>query len=116
MTMFIVLAACVFLWGLQYKLSLYEPAQSPSHNIPMAKLLSRNELSSTSENSSYTQAMSSAKILLPGTYVLPMILLVFCAICLSESGVSEFVDGPSQQLKQALLESFFVRPPPVLYC
>ena len=40
---FLGLAISVFAWGLQYKLSLYDPPHSTSHEIPEAKLLSRNE-------------------------------------------------------------------------
>ncbi len=40
---FLGLAICVFTWGLQYKLSLYDPPHSTSHAIPEAKLLSRDE-------------------------------------------------------------------------
>jgi hypothetical protein len=114
MTMFIVLATCVFLWGLQYKLSLYEPPQSPSHSVPVAKLLSRNELSSTSENSGYTQAKSPTKVLLAAFNALPLMSLILCAMCVPESGWRKWVESPSQQLQQGILESFFVRPPPVL--
>ncbi len=42
---FLVLAISVFTWGLQYKLSLYDPPHSTSHAIPEAKLLSRDEQS-----------------------------------------------------------------------
>ena len=42
---FIGLAIAVFTWGLQYKLSLYYPPHSTYHQIPEAKLLSRNEQS-----------------------------------------------------------------------
>ena len=34
---------CVFTWGLQYKLSLYYPPHSSFHQVPEAKLLSKNE-------------------------------------------------------------------------
>src|ERR1035441_7618159 len=47
---FLGLAFCVFAWGLQYKLSLYDPPQTTSHQIPKAKLLSREEQSSTAES------------------------------------------------------------------
>ena len=40
---FLGLAISVFAWGLQYKLSLYDPPHCSSHEIPEAKLLSRNE-------------------------------------------------------------------------
>ena len=45
---FLSLALCVFAWGLQYKLSLYDPPQAASHQVPQAKLLSKNEWSPTS--------------------------------------------------------------------
>ena len=41
--MFLGLGICVFAWGLQYKLSLYYPAHSTFHQVPAAKLLSKNE-------------------------------------------------------------------------
>jgi hypothetical protein len=37
------LAISVFTWGLQYKLSLYYPKHSTYHQLPEAKLLSKNE-------------------------------------------------------------------------
>lgn len=33
----------IFVWGVQYKLSLYDAPGSPSRSIPQAKLLSPNE-------------------------------------------------------------------------
>ncbi len=43
--LFIGLGISVFIWGLQYKVSLYFPAHSVYHQIPQAKLLSRDEQS-----------------------------------------------------------------------
>lgn len=37
------LGVCVFVWGLNYKLSLYEPPHSISHHMPAAKLLTGKE-------------------------------------------------------------------------
>ncbi|MES2222967.1 MAG: hypothetical protein V4587_18600, partial [Acidobacteriota bacterium] len=37
------LAVAVFTWGLQYKLSLYDPPQAITRNMPRAKLLSADE-------------------------------------------------------------------------
>jgi len=39
----VALGVCVFVWGLKYKLSLYDPPHAPSHRIPAAKLLSGKE-------------------------------------------------------------------------
>ena len=46
---FMALALSVFSWGLGYKLSLYDPPQSSSHQIPQAKLLSRDQEAATVE-------------------------------------------------------------------
>jgi hypothetical protein len=39
----VFLGACVFAWGLRYKLSLYDPPHSISHRMPAAKLLTSRE-------------------------------------------------------------------------
>jgi hypothetical protein len=39
----VTLGAAVFVWGLSYKLSLYDPPQASSHQMPAAKLLSNRE-------------------------------------------------------------------------
>jgi hypothetical protein len=39
----VTLGAAVFVWGLSYKLSLYDPPQASSHQMPAAKLLSSRE-------------------------------------------------------------------------
>jgi hypothetical protein len=41
----VLLAVCVFAWGLKYKLSLYDPPRAVSHNMPAAKLLAGKERS-----------------------------------------------------------------------
>ena len=41
--LFVVLGTCVFLWGLGYKLSLYDLHEPSVHRVPEAKLLSGNE-------------------------------------------------------------------------
>jgi hypothetical protein len=108
------LASCVFLWGLQYKLSLYESPQAPSHHVPMAKLLSRNEESDNSESSTYTQSKPPSKALRAASCAVLFILLIACIFCLPALNHRERLENVLLQLRQALLESFFVRPPPVL--
>jgi hypothetical protein len=112
--MFTALACCVFLWGLQYKLSLYYPPQATSHHVPMAKLLSKNEQSQTLEPSAYTQTKPAIKTLLAPVNVLPFILLVICAFSLTVSSFQAAVTQPPLKLRKALRETFFVRPPPIL--
>jgi hypothetical protein len=103
----------VFLWGLEYKLSLYYPPQSNSHHVPMAKLLSKNEQSQTQETSAYTQTKPAIKALLAPLNVSPFILLVICAFGLTASSFQTAVTQPPLKLRQALREIFFVRPPPI---
>src|ERR1039458_5292856 len=60
---FLGLAFCVFAWGLQYKLSLYDPPQTSSHQIPKAKLLSRDEQSSTAEHPLVIRTKTSTRVI-----------------------------------------------------
>jgi hypothetical protein len=39
----VLVGLCVFAWGLQYKLSLYDPPHAISHRMPAAKLLTGKE-------------------------------------------------------------------------
>jgi hypothetical protein len=110
--MFTALACCVFLWGLQYKLSLYYPHQAPSHHVPMAKLLSKNEESNTQEISKYTQSKPAIKALLTGSSLLLFILIVVCTVSMAALSVRAAAYHPSLELLQALRETFSIRPPP----
>ena len=56
------LAFCVFTWGLQYKLSLYDAPHSISHQMPAAKLLSRDEQATVVENPLLKSAPASDTI------------------------------------------------------
>ena len=60
--MFLGLAFCVFGWGLQYKLSLYDPPQAVSHEIPQAKLISKDEQSLTTDNPLIKRLNASDKV------------------------------------------------------
>ena len=70
---FLGLAISVFAWGLQYKLSLYDPPHCSSHEIPEAKLLSRNEQATVAEGF----FVSSTKAWPVIAQFLPFSLLVF---------------------------------------
>lgn len=80
----------------------------------MAKLLSKNEQSDTTEKSIYTQSNPTDKVLYPVFNVALLCLLIVCVFCLPGLNRRERAQNPSLPLQQALLESFFVRPPPVL--
>jgi hypothetical protein len=105
----------VFLWGLQYKLSLYDPPQAASHHqVPIAKLLSKNELSSTENDSTLDQLSHAIKAVHPAPPAALFLLLAVCFFSVTIAIWRILVDHPPLELKQALLETFFVRPPPTL--
>jgi hypothetical protein len=80
----------------------------------MAKLLSKNEQSNTQELSKYTQTKPPIKALLTPYSLFPIILLAVCAIRVQASDVLKAVNQPPFELRDALREAFFVRPPPIL--
>jgi hypothetical protein len=106
------LAFCVFTWGFQYKLSLYDPPQTAPHQVPMAKLLSRNEQSDRLEDSIFTQSNPPTKVLRWASTAALLILLIACLISPPDSSQWRPVEHRSMQLRQSLLEAHFVRPPP----
>jgi len=112
---FLGLSICVFAWGLQYKLSLYDPAQAPSHQIPQAKLLSRNEQVSTAPGQQVIRTKTSTTV----SYTVPVavffvLLLVFCAMSPQRAGEREERASDSWHLCRGQLSFLFVRPPPFL--
>src|ERR1022692_3356412 len=73
---FLGLAFCVFTWGLKYKLSLYDPPEAASHHIPKAKLLSKNEQSSSTESPLVVRTRTSTRaIYTVPTFVFFILLL-----------------------------------------
>jgi hypothetical protein len=111
---FAVLAGCVFLWGLQYKLSLYEPPQSASHSVPMAKLLSRNEETRTLEGSNFISSKPLARVMRGVPNAALFLFLILYIYCLPALSHRQRPANPPWQLRRALLEAFYVRPPPAV--
>jgi hypothetical protein len=112
---FLGLAFCVFAWGLQYKLSLYDPPQTSSHQIPKAKLLSRDEQSSTAESPLIIRAKTFTSVIYTAPTAVFLILLL--AIRALNPPASKRVEQPAHKLlnlHRAILNTLFVRPPPVL--
>ncbi len=112
---FFGLAFCVFMWGLQYKLSLYDPPEVASHHIPMAKLLSKNEQSSSTESPLVVRTRTSTRVI----YTVPTV--VFLILLLTVSVLNPPLSGQSEQRasqswlpRRPHLRTYFVRPPPVL--
>jgi hypothetical protein len=109
---FSVLALCVFLWGLEYKMSLYEPPHATSRQLPEAKLLSENEQPDRSADAARAQGS------LRTAAAFPFSLLLF-ALSLFAMSAARFTHRAAaapefRRLYRALLRSFFVRPPPRL--
>jgi hypothetical protein len=112
---FLGLSVCVFTWGLQYKLSLYDPPQAASRQIPHAKLLSKNEQSGTTESPLVVRTKTSTRV----SYTVPS--AVFFVLLLALSVLNPQASGQREQrmshvwhLHRGLFDIFFVRPPPIL--
>jgi hypothetical protein len=105
------LALSVFMWGLAYKLSLYD-VQASVHRIPMAKLLSGDE-----DSRSIGRAGVSVVPPHSGIIVAPILAFLATFIALSQlsSEARNFKMPPSRSfLRRAALNAFFFRPPPSL--
>ena len=113
------LALCVFSWGLQYKLSLYDPPQALSHEIPSAKLLSKEEQAEASESPLVSPGKSKDRqrqTILPAAAAFGIVSLLL--------GVARFPSllsagawlRPERRAFRLLtgpaLSAFFFRPPP----
>jgi hypothetical protein len=113
---FFWLAISVFSWGLQYKLSLYDPPKSSSHQIPSAKLLSKDEQAARVGSPLISKAKLSLKtvpVVLSGVF-----LFFLLALNLPNSASPGRVKREScpvwRLCHQAGMNAFFFRPPPVL--
>ena len=80
----------------------------------MAKLLSKNEQSSVSEKSISAHGKDSATILrgVAQPYLL-VLLAVFILILPAMDQIQRWTD-PAWRIRRAILDAFFVRPPPFL--
>ena len=109
------LALCVFTWGLQYKLSLYDPPKAVSHQIPKAKLLSKDEKSKTAKSPLVVRTKTFSRVIYTAPAAFFLILLPALSV------LNPPASGPGEQrasrpwhLRRAILNTVFVRPPPVL--
>jgi hypothetical protein len=111
---FLGLGLAVFAWGLQYKLSLYDPPHSVAHQMPEAKLLSKDEHISAPDGQFVDQFKAK---------ILPALL---CSLFVFFLRIFDPKIGPAwsyheRERKQpwrvfssANLDAFFFRPPPIL--
>jgi hypothetical protein len=108
------LGLSVFGWGLQYKLSLYDPPQASSHQMPQAKLLSQDEQA--------TAAHTSLTAKIPVKFCWAVLSCAFFFFTLAFDRQSSLAS--SQRAREtsrpwclhirAHLNAFFFRPPPIL--
>ncbi len=110
---FLGLAVCVFAWGLQYKLSLYDPPRAASHQIPEAKLLSRDEQSSAAVSPLVIRTKTSTSVI----YTAPtaIFLILFLAASLLNPPATTRLKKLANRLlhlHRSVFNSLFVRPPP----
>jgi hypothetical protein len=111
---FIGLAISVFTWGLQYKISLYYPKLSTYHQLPEAKLLSRNEQATATESLLVISERDWNGVC-GGLFTQALFVWVFGLFPIS--GATRTVPErtrPWLVLLSARLEAFFFRPPPTL--
>jgi hypothetical protein len=112
--MLVTLGMCVFLWGLGYKLSLYEVHDPGVHPIPEAKLLSRNEDPTATDRLRDCLSCLSK----PAGSMLLISIVVFWSggetpsrsVVIRDLALNERL--PS--LRNECLTRFFFRPPPAL--
>ena len=111
---FVGLAFCVFSWGLQYKLSLYDPPQAVSHEIPQAKLLSKDQQSGGNDTLQKNEG-DLDKAPAVGLFGL-LFAFVLALDAAFRPGHSEryLAHQPVQYPGHTALTFFFFRPPPAL--
>lgn len=112
----VALGFCVFTWGLQYKLSLYDSNQTASHQVPKAKMLSKDEQMQTAARPLVIRTRTSARVI----YTIPagdLLLLLFALnlpVLLAALPRPLQADRPWLLRLRALRNTLFVRPPPSL--
>ena len=110
---FIGLAISVFIWGLQYKISLYYPKHSTFHQLPDAKLLSRNEQATATENLLVSNEKAWNDVVRGGLFTLSLFVWFFELLRVSRADQTEPErTRPWLVTLSARLNAFFFRPPP----
>jgi hypothetical protein len=107
----VLLGACVFAWGLKYKLSLYDPPHAASHHMAAAKLLPGKE----------RKALPLAAVRLNANAVVPpllstLVLALFASAALELQALFSSRMGKPFTFRAvpacARSAPYFVRPPP----
>lgn len=109
-----LLGVCVFVWGLDYKLSLYEPPHSMAHHMPEAKLLTGKERMTLPVVTRHETAPREALPNLPG--FLSLALFAAAGLALPGKGAGRGSPVSVRRTSQPGWVGslpFCVRPPPV---
>lgn len=113
---FLGLGLAVISWGVQYKISLYDPPNAASRSMPEAKLLSKSEQTTASENPLLGNTKGSGKILCA---VPACVVFLFLLACVSPHAPASD-QRPREQRRPwhfrrlPGLNAFSFRPPPSL--
>jgi len=109
---FMGLALAVFTWGLQYKLSLYDPPQAASHKMPEAKLLSKDEHALVADGVLIADtAIPAGLVLSHGVFFLFLSAYVL-PIEAMKRRTERNRERPWSMICSAGMNAFFFRPPP----
>ena len=109
---FVGLAIAVFTWGLQYKLSLYYPKHSTYHQLPEAKLLSKNEQATATDGLLTSTAKTPIDILRGAVLTLMLFAVVGLPPVSGATQTEQERTRPWLHSLSATLNAFFFRPPP----
>jgi hypothetical protein len=112
---FLGLVISVFTWGLQYKLSLYDPPHATSHQIPEAKMLSRDEQQAPAASLLVTTTKDWAVIAQAALFFAMFALFLLYFDLLGKQIFSQKVREarrPWRVCCRPSLNAFFFRPPP----
>ena len=111
----VTLGMCVFLWGLGYKLSLYDLHQPSIHRIPVAKLMSRNE-DPNAADSVRLSLVKFASSQQASAYSFVVLVISFGSIAGWKTAWNrEYFELPKPWCLRSLavLSALYLRPPPV---
>lgn len=111
---FLGLGLAVVSWGLQYKLSLYDPPNAISHQMPEAKLLSKSEQTTASKNPLLSDTKIVGKIL--GAVLMGVFFLFANRSLHAPASNQRPQEEPSSRHFSQLycLNALYFRPPPSL--
>jgi hypothetical protein len=106
----------IFSWGLEYKLSLYQAAQTRQSTVPAAKLLSQKERPQTQKDLSGVFGGTQQKIFATSNMLhMGMLCAVFfCLPFLQNQKIISSQNHSSNRRLRSYTCYFSFRPPPIL--